>query len=101
MWCISEFTLDNGPLRVVPGSHAAPAPPIDPNGFGSGMGPHPDEVRIEAPAGSAILFTSGAIWHSGTFNYSPAPRIALTGRHTPVRLRDQERASRTGQPVRA
>jgi hypothetical protein len=61
MWCITEFTLDNGPLRVVPGSHAASVPPIDPHGFGSGMGPHPDEVRVVAPAGSAILFTSGSI----------------------------------------
>jgi hypothetical protein len=29
MWCISEFTRDNGPLRVIPGSHLVSEPPID------------------------------------------------------------------------
>jgi ectoine hydroxylase-related dioxygenase (phytanoyl-CoA dioxygenase family) len=42
------------------------------------MGPHPDEVKIVAPAGSVILFNSADLWHSGTFNYSPAPRLAVT-----------------------
>lgn len=47
MWCISEFTTDKGPLRVVPGSHLASEPPIDiHHGYGTGMGPHPDEVKI-------------------------------------------------------
>jgi ectoine hydroxylase-related dioxygenase (phytanoyl-CoA dioxygenase family) len=42
------------------------------------MGPYPDEVKIVAPAGSVILFNSADLWHSGTFNYSPAPRLAVT-----------------------
>ena len=78
MWCITEFTPDNGPLRVIPGSHRVSQPPIDMLAFGSGMGPHPDEVKVVAPAGSVILFNSADLWHSGTFNYSPAPRLALT-----------------------
>jgi ectoine hydroxylase-related dioxygenase (phytanoyl-CoA dioxygenase family) len=53
-------------------------PPIDMLAFGSGMGPHPDEVKIVAPAGSVIMFNSADLWHSGTFNYSPAPRLAVT-----------------------
>ena len=28
-WCISEFTRDNGPLRVIPGSHLVGEPPLD------------------------------------------------------------------------
>jgi ectoine hydroxylase-related dioxygenase (phytanoyl-CoA dioxygenase family) len=79
MWCISEFTRDNGPLRVIPGSHLASEPPIDTeHGYATGMGPHPDEVKIIAPAGSLVFFNGPDLWHSGTFNYSPAARLALT-----------------------
>ena len=39
---------------------------------------HPAEVKIVAPAGSLILFNNADLWHSGTFNYSPAPRLAVT-----------------------
>jgi ectoine hydroxylase-related dioxygenase (phytanoyl-CoA dioxygenase family) len=78
MWCITAFTPDNGPLRVIPGSHRIKEPPTDVLAFGSGMGPHPDEVKIVAPAGSVILFNSADLWHSGTLNYSPSPRLAVT-----------------------
>ena len=84
MWCISPFTRDNGPLRVIPGSHLASEPPIDTgHGYATAMGPHPDEVKIIAPAGSLILFNSPDLWHSGTFNYSPAARLALTATFAP------------------
>ncbi len=39
---------------------------------------HPDEVKLIAPAGSLILFNSASLWHSGTLNYSPVPRLAVT-----------------------
>ncbi len=51
--------------------------------FGSGMGPQPDEVKILAPASSVIMFNSASLWHSGTFNYSPAPRLAVTAGFSP------------------
>ena len=81
MWCISEFTPDNGPLRVVPRSHIASIAPIPLDGT-AGMGPVRGEVRIVAPAGSVILFNAGALWHSGTLNYSFEPRIAVTTKYT-------------------
>jgi len=77
MWCISEFTQDNGPLRVVPGSHRSSRDPIDDMEW-VGMGPHPHEVKLLGPAGSLILFDSARLWHSGTFNYGPDPRLAVT-----------------------
>ncbi len=80
MWCVTPFTRDNGPLRVIPGSHRRSEPPID---NATGMGPHPDEVKIIAPAGSVILFNSADLWHSGTFNYTPAARLALTAHFAP------------------
>lgn len=78
MWCISSFTRHNGPLRVIPGSHRVRGEPVSALAPGCELGPHPDEVRIIAPAGSVIVFNSADLWHSGTFNDSPAPRIAIT-----------------------
>jgi ectoine hydroxylase-related dioxygenase (phytanoyl-CoA dioxygenase family) len=78
MWCISAFTRDNGPLRVMPGSHRVDRNPAEALPLGCGMGPHPAEVKVVAPAGSVIVFNGADLWHSGTFNYSPAPRLAVT-----------------------
>jgi ectoine hydroxylase-related dioxygenase (phytanoyl-CoA dioxygenase family) len=79
MWCVTPFTRDSGPLRVIPGSHHRAEPPIDTeHGYATGMGPHPDEVKIIAPAGSVILFYAADLWHSGTFNYTPEARLGLT-----------------------
>jgi len=77
MWCITAFTPDNGPLRVIPGSHRSKHDPVEDMEF-PGMGPHPDEVKLIAPAGSLILFNSASLWHSGTLNYSPGLRLAVT-----------------------
>jgi len=78
MWCISAFTTDNGPLRVIPGSHRVERNPADDLPLGCEMGPHPAEVKVVAPAGSVIFFNNADLWHSGTFNYSPTPRLAVT-----------------------
>lgn len=83
MWCITAFTADNGPLRVIPGSHRVSQPPVDMQALGSGMGPHPGEVKILAPARSVIMFNGASLWHSGTFNYSPVPRLAVTAGFSP------------------
>lgn len=86
MWCVSPFGPDNGTLRVVRGSHQTAEPPIDTeHGYATGMGPHPDEVKVVAPAGSVILFNSADLWHSGTLNYSPTARLAVTAYFSPSR----------------
>jgi hypothetical protein len=36
------------------------------------------EVKLTAPAGSLIMFNSASLWHSGTLNYSPGLRLAVT-----------------------
>jgi len=77
MWCITAFTPDNGPLRVIPGSHRTNRDPVEDIEF-PGMGPHPDEVKLVAPAGSVVLFNSASLWHSWTLNYSPGLRLAVT-----------------------
>ena len=77
MWCITGFTRDDGPLRIIPGSHRSARDPVDDMEF-PGMGPHPDEVKLIAPAGSLVLFNSASLWHSGTLNYGPGLRLAVT-----------------------
>lgn len=71
IWLLDAFTEENGPTRVVPGSHRSEQLPEvaldDPHD------PHPDEVRVLAPAGSLVVINSH-IWHSGTRNRSDSPR---------------------------
>lgn len=67
-----DFTEDNGPTRVVPGSHRRP----DLQKVAGNLESHPDEVQFIAPAGSVLLF-SGHLLHSGTQNTSNADRPAL------------------------
>ena len=65
------FTRDSGPLPVIPGWHRRAEPPIDTrHGYAHGMGPHPDEVKIVAPAGSVILFNAADLRRSGMFKSS-------------------------------
>jgi len=71
-------------LRVIPGSHRRRTPPIDTEHVcATGMGPHPDEVKIIAPAGSVILFRAADLWHAGT----GTPGLHGAFRHGPVCLR--------------
>jgi ectoine hydroxylase-related dioxygenase (phytanoyl-CoA dioxygenase family) len=63
------------------------------------MGPHPDEVKIIAPAGSVILFNAADLWHSGTFNYTPAARLALTVHIDPGHGRSGRAAGSAASPA--
>jgi ectoine hydroxylase-related dioxygenase (phytanoyl-CoA dioxygenase family) len=95
------MTEDNGPTRVVPGSHkwvplnvpdinmaevkevvVTPAEraimPKDPKA------PYPGEVKLTGPAGSVAVI-NGSIWHGGTRNESGASRRVL---HLAIGRRD-------------
>lgn len=88
-----DMTLENGPTRVVPGSHRwapfnvpyvnqgdwEPEPlsaedqariPADPEA------PYPGEVLVTAPAGAVIIMNS-SLWHSGTRKSDDSPRRVL------------------------
>ncbi len=69
LWALDEFTLDNGATRVVPGSH------INRNFAAEGVN-HPDEIRITAPQGSAIVFNAN-LWHGGGENTTGSSRWAV------------------------
>lgn len=74
LWILDDFTPDNGPTRVVPGSHKQRRPV--PKHYADPATRHQGEVTIEAKAGSVLVF-NGHLWHSGTRNQSGAPRRVL------------------------
>ncbi|MDN5211394.1 phytanoyl-CoA dioxygenase family protein [Fulvivirgaceae bacterium BMA12] len=74
IWLLDDFSRENGATRIVPGTHLNGQLPqevlLDP------MASHPNEVLIEAPAGSVVIFNSHT-WHGGTNNGSNAARRAI------------------------
>jgi len=106
MIMLDDMTLDNGPTRVVPGSHHwAPinVPVVNqgdwepselsaedkarvPEDLGA---PYPGEVLVTAPAGSAIICNS-SMWHAGTLKKTDAKRrmlhLTYTRRDLPQQL---------------
>ena len=69
MWAITDFTVENGATRLVPGSHQ------------SGVEPDPDKrydvVQAQAPAGSFLVW-EGRTWHAASQNNSNGPRVGIT-----------------------
>jgi ectoine hydroxylase-related dioxygenase (phytanoyl-CoA dioxygenase family) len=74
IWLLDDFTEENGATRVVPGSHRFTVSVTD--AVPDRSAPHPDEVRLTAPAGTVVVFNSH-LWHGGTLNHSSRPRRAL------------------------
>lgn len=74
IWLLDDFTAENGPTRVVPGSHQRGTLPKDE--MPDPAAPHPDEVTLLAPAGTIVIFNSH-LWHGGTLNRTAARRRAL------------------------
>ncbi len=88
-----DMTRDNGPTRVVPGSHRwppmnvphvnradwqpTPLTPEEEARVPSDLAaPYPGEALVTAPAGSVVIINS-SIWHGGTRNDSGARRRVL------------------------
>ena len=65
MWPLADFTADNGPTRVVPGSHLFGAVPGD--ALDDPIAPHPDEVMLIGPVGTVAIFNAH-VWHGATAN---------------------------------
>jgi ectoine hydroxylase-related dioxygenase (phytanoyl-CoA dioxygenase family) len=82
MWALTDFTLDNGATRFVPGSHRADRSPMP---FGE-----PVETRVaEMKAGSVLVF-DGSIWHGGGANRTHERRLGLAMNYCAGWLRQQE-----------
>ena len=69
MWTLTDFTIENGATRLVPGSHL------------SGVSPAPgvevEAHRVEAPAGSIVAW-DGRTWHAAGQNTSTGSRVGVT-----------------------
>ncbi len=74
LWMLDDFRLDNGALRVVPGSHRFGRLPADV--LADPLADHPDQVFVTGRAGSVVIVNAHT-WHAGTANCSDRPRTAL------------------------
>ncbi len=74
IWLLDDFSKKNGATRIVPGSHHSGALPQDV--LSNPEAPHPDEVIIEAQAGSVFIFNSHG-WHGGTTNQTERSRRSI------------------------
>jgi ectoine hydroxylase-related dioxygenase (phytanoyl-CoA dioxygenase family) len=74
VWIIDDFTLENGAIRVVPGSHRWNKVPqselADPKAL------HPQEKLLTGRAGTVVVMNAH-LWHGGTANRTGRSRTAL------------------------
>ena len=92
MWALMDFTEENGPTRVVPGSHLFGAIPSE--ALDDQVAPHPDEIKLIIPVGAVVVFNAH-LWHSATANPERIPRASLTSFWS-RRVIEQEAADATG-----
>jgi len=83
IWLLDDFSAENGATRLVPGTHKDGKLPQDV--LEDQMATHPDEIILEAPAGTVVIFNSHT-WHGGTTNRSNSDRRAI---HSYFCRRDQ------------
>lgn len=83
IWLLDDFSAVNGATRMVPGSHVTGKLPQDV--MSDPFDSHPDQILLEAPAGSVAIFNSHT-WHGGTNNRSDKHRRAV---HSYFCRRDQ------------
>ena len=74
LWLLDDFKADNGATRIVPGSHKFKKLPDDV--MEDTHLPHPDEILIQAPAGTVVVFNSH-VWHGGTVNRTQKQRRSI------------------------
>jgi len=74
VWMLDDFTPDNGPTRMIPGSHRWGTRPQDV--LDDPLAAHPQEVFLTGRAGS-IAIMNAHLWHGGTANRTARPRLAM------------------------
>jgi ectoine hydroxylase-related dioxygenase (phytanoyl-CoA dioxygenase family) len=82
MWALTDFTIENGATRVVPGSHRADRSPMP---FGEKV----EFQYAEMKAGSVLVF-DGSIWHGGGANRTSERRLGLAMNYCAGWIRQQE-----------
>lgn len=83
IWLLDDFSKANGATRIVPGTQFSKDLPQDV--LEDQMATHPEELIIEAPKGTVVIFNSHT-WHGGTNNMTDKPRRSV---HSYFSRRDQ------------
>jgi ectoine hydroxylase-related dioxygenase (phytanoyl-CoA dioxygenase family) len=76
VWMLDDFTADNGPIRMVPGSHRWRKLPLE--ALADPRARHPQEVVLTAKAGTVVVMNAH-MWHGGMGNQTARPRTAMHG----------------------
>ncbi len=74
VWMLDDFTEENGPIRVVPGTHRSEKLPEEE--LEDPLAAHPEEVLLTGTAGTVVVMNAH-LWHGGTENKSTGSRTAL------------------------
>lgn len=74
VWMLQDITYENGPLRVIPGTHLRGQLPQD--ALDDPSADHPDQVLLTGKAGTLVVINAH-LWHGGMENRSAAPRRAM------------------------
>jgi ectoine hydroxylase-related dioxygenase (phytanoyl-CoA dioxygenase family) len=74
VWMLDDFTMENGALRVIPGSHQWHKKPQEE--LADPYAAHPKELLVTGRAGTVVVMNAHA-WHGGTANRTDQERRAL------------------------
>jgi hypothetical protein len=74
IWMLQDITLENGSLRVIPGTHRYSQLPQEM--LSDPLADHPDQVMVTGSAGTIVVMNAH-LWHGGVENRSTIPRRAL------------------------
>ncbi len=76
IWAIDDLSRENGAPRLIPATHLRAELPEE--ALKDVEDHHPDEIYLECPAGSVMIFNAHT-WHGGTTNYAGTRRRVLHG----------------------
>jgi hypothetical protein len=74
VWMLDDFTVENGALRVIPGSHRWRKLPQ--NELPDPHARHEQEILVTGKAGTVVV-VNAHMWHGGTANWTDAHRRAV------------------------
>eukprot|EP00747_Dinoflagellata_sp_TGD_P040534 gnl/TRDRNA2_/TRDRNA2_140918_c0_seq1.p1 gnl/TRDRNA2_/TRDRNA2_140918_c0~~gnl/TRDRNA2_/TRDRNA2_140918_c0_seq1.p1 ORF type:complete len:362 (+),score=58.71 gnl/TRDRNA2_/TRDRNA2_140918_c0_seq1:51-1136(+) len=89
IWALTDFTLESGPTRVIPGSHRWPASQVRYMSKEDQASLREQAAHAVMSKGSVVIYT-GSTYHSGGHNQSSQPRVGLNVDYNLAWLRQEE-----------